>query len=958
LLENEQLARILQVDKGLPAQRIAEAYLTLGQTARAADALRRASSNQPSDPKLRIRHGQTLIRARRYDNAIDVARGLIREFPDVAEGTELLVNAYEAAGRSEDALADLRALATEQSDNVALTLTLADTLSARGRHEQAARALLELIDRQPEALAAYWKLASIRTAEGNIDAVVDIAARAVRANEHGHAEAATFIGELPGKRPDAVRNYLAGPDRLSRAGGDYAYGFMLGTLAAAADPAEFTELAEKAFRASVDVRADFIPAYLALGRIYLARYAWAQAIEIGRAAAEQDKKLPAIERLIGQGHDGLDAHDQAVEHYSAALRLNPRDTTTLWLLANLFTRLGEANKAQQRYLELLRIEPGHDEARQALFELYLARQELDNAQRQIAAMRKEQTSARTVGRCEALLALRTGRDTAKDYRDKLTELLASHGEDAGLRISLAQSHWLENDLEAALDQIERAKQSGPLPPAGLEVHAIVHQQRLDFDACDAVYKSMLERHPNRRNWIEGLYHLERIRQRYDKATEVLEDLLARNTGQRRINRYRRWLLLTLQRRNLHTEAITRARAWHGASPDDAVLRTLLTDALHAADRSDEAIALARTWYEPDPTQVEARMILLNTLNDAERVVEAQQLLLDWLADDPNNVQIIEWFYVVLRSAERYDDAIEWLRNMQSAAEQPGRRRNNGANLNQRLALAYASAKRYDEAVSLLRSMLREQDKLPVSVKLQFNEQLATVLRAAKRFDEAETHLQTLIESLPDGQTSIRTRLRRLLTFVYQQSGRTQSAEREMLAILEDAPRDVGVSNDLGYSWADAGKNIDRAEQMIRFALGQQPDQMAYLDSLGWVLYKKGAFAEAKLWLLRAVTPLNITDNDPLSGPTDPVVLDHLGDTLWRLGEREAAAERWREAIKVFEARRDDASSDELEARKHTEGKLAAVANKEPPQVAEAVLGDGAAPQNESSTNKEPQTQEP
>src|SRR5262249_55641188 len=116
------------------------------------------------------------------------------------------------------------------------------------------------------------------------------------------------------------------------------------------------------------------------------------------------------------------------------------------------------------------------------------------------------------------------------------------------------------------------------------------------------------------------------------------------------------------------------------------------------------------------------------------------------------------------------------------------------------------------------------------------------------------------------------------------------------------PRHASANNDLGYTWADAGKNLERAEQMIRLAIQQEPDNESFLDSLGWVLYKRGEFAAARKYLEQAAAPASFPD---------PVVLDHLGDTLYRLSDTSAAAQTWTRAKSRLDAlneagiRRDD-----------------------------------------------------
>ena len=57
-------------------------------------------------------------------------------------------------------------------------------------------------------------------------------------------------------------------------------------------------------------------------------------------------------------------------------------------------------------------------------------------------------------------------------------------------------------------------------------------------------------------------------------------------------------------------------------------------------------------------------------------------------------------------------------------------------------------------------------------------------------------------------------------------------------------------NNLGYLWADENKRLGRAEKMIREAVAAEPDNAAYRDSLGWVLFRLGKYPQAVAELKR------------------------------------------------------------------------------------------------------------
>jgi tetratricopeptide (TPR) repeat protein len=141
-----------------------------------------------------------------------------------------------------------------------------------------------------------------------------------------------------------------------------------------------------------------------------------------------------------------------------------------------------------------------------------------------------------------------------------------------------------------------------------------------------------------------------------------------------------------------------------------------------------------------------------------------------------------------------------------------------------------------------------------------------------------------------------------LSNVYVDVNQIDKAADHLKDVLAEDPDDPGANNDLGYIWADHDMNLDEAEKMIRKALDEDrkrrqkdPDQnsgadnAAYLDSLGWVLFKKKKYQEAKVPLLEAVK-----DKDG----KHVEIYDHLGDVHMALGEKAEAIAVWKEALKL------------------------------------------------------------
>jgi tetratricopeptide (TPR) repeat protein len=146
-------------------------------------------------------------------------------------------------------------------------------------------------------------------------------------------------------------------------------------------------------------------------------------------------------------------------------------------------------------------------------------------------------------------------------------------------------------------------------------------------------------------------------------------------------------------------------------------------------------------------------------------------------------------------------------------------------------------------------------------------------------------------------------MRLQLSEAYLGLSQFEKAEDELRKLLEEDPDDVLVLNNLGYNLADQGRKLDEAEAMIRRAVELDhderaragfaiPEHAAYLDSLGWVLFRKGKLADARGQLEQAA---GLAD-----GAADPTVWDHLGDVCFRLGDKPKAKEAWGKAAALYE----------------------------------------------------------
>jgi len=225
--------------------------------------------------------------------------------------------------------------------------------------------------------------------------------------------------------------------------------------------------------------------------------------------------------------------------------------------------------------------------------------------------------------------------------------------------------------------------------------------------------------------------------------------------------------------------------------------------------------------------------------------------------------------------------------------------------------AMAKQGKYEQAHQVLDNLLKQgEDWRDRQLK-------GWLYREAGEFDKAAAAYVDLIESLKNDRKITAKerdfaveRNQYILSNIYVDLKQVDKSADLLQELLKAKPNDPGYNNDLGYIWADHDMNLDQAEKLVRKALEEDrkrrkadsdpeddgKDNGAYLDSLGWVLYKKKDYKQAKKYLLEALDDKNSQHIE---------IYDHLADVLLALGERQAAVEAWRKGLEhVTETRRD------------------------------------------------------
>jgi tetratricopeptide (TPR) repeat protein len=197
---------------------------------------------------------------------------------------------------------------------------------------------------------------------------------------------------------------------------------------------------------------------------------------------------------------------------------------------------------------------------------------------------------------------------------------------------------------------------------------------------------------------------------------------------------------------------------------------------------------------------------------------------------------------------------------------------------------------------------------------------ASLLASANQNDKAVKECQALLKTATKPEDTHAIRL--ILYGIYSTAHENDKAEEQLRQVLQDFPDDATAHNDLGYLMADQGKNLPEAEELIRQAIeldrrqkrqeakvgpDDDRDNAAYIDSLGWVLFRRGRIKEALQELQRATI---LPEGD------DPVIWDHLGDVYFRLGDSSKSRESWSKALSLYEKDKRRKLDDQYKELKH------------------------------------------
>ena len=334
------------------------------------------------------------------------------------------------------------------------------------------------------------------------------------------------------------------------------------------------------------------------------------------------------------------------------------------------------------------------------------------------------------------------------------------------------------------------------------------------------------------------------------------------------------------------------RAAENAADDPGILKDV-ADYYAASQQLKEAIPLYLRVLELQPDDANAREKLATGFVLTNQRDKAVEMLEQIIKEHPEKYQPYDLLAQVL------DDEARSLQRADRIDEAKAKFAKVAANYEQSLLINPNHAGTYVRLAELLLGPLRDADhavKLLGEARSRFRGApeivyyLAIAQREAKQSQQA---VATFEEAMHEAQLEeeddfINAKFYFNYGAAAEQAGLyDKAADLLRKSIALDPENSAEACNYLGYMWADHNMNLEEAEMMIRRALESEPNNASYLDSLGWVEFRKGQFDRALDDLLRAAKRAE---------REDPVVFEHIGDTYLKLNRTREALEAWQKAL--------------------------------------------------------------
>lgn len=323
----------------------------------------------------------------------------------------------------------------------------------------------------------------------------------------------------------------------------------------------------------------------------------------------------------------------------------------------------------------------------------------------------------------------------------------------------------------------------------------------------------------------------------------------------------------------HSQAIQEMHKVVKAFPKEQALRIGLARLLAEAKRFPEAREQFEAVLQVKPADPDILFALALLSLESKNYPDAERYFKIMVDVGARSTEAFYYLGLIAEERRRFDAAIAWLSKV----------RQGDRAIDAHIRIAVIMSKKGDvEAARRFLYQLSPRTKA-LEVRLYLTE--ADILNRVNRWKDALEVVNSALNTNPGQHDLLYAR-----AMLAEKLDRLDLVEQDLALIIKADPKNSQALNALGYTLADRTQRYQEAHVYIKRAFELSPDQAAIIDSMGWVEYRLGNYAEAIKYLKKA---FELDNNAEIAA--------HLGEVLWKSGDKVAAARIWEQGLKLDKA---------------------------------------------------------
>ena len=584
------------------------------------------------------------------------------------------------------------------------------------------------------------------------------------------------------------------------------------------------------------------------------------------------------------------------------------------------------DKALENYKEALKADPGSAAVSDELAEFYVQAGLLSDAERDAEqALAKDPKDLGALRLLARIYTSQIGGPNNRINQDMLKKAIEQYKKITDIAVK-------DVDAWVMLGRLEKAAQ--------------------DNAEAERAYKKALDVDPDNEDALTGLSLVYLDLGNSQAAADTLKTLADKNPSARSLQALAE-TYEQMKEFGLAAEALKKALAL--SPPNAAELRQAMAQDLVYAQKYADALQIYEALVADDPTDAQSYLRISQVYSRQRKFNDARTASDKALAIDPANLEIRYNQVSILEAEGKTQQAIQTLKDiLDSTSKRTYTRpeRSMRVVLLERLAALYQSGEQTDLAVDAFRQIAdvdsdqgarvaaeivdtyragheftkaqQEADadlkKWPEDRTLHIEH--ASLLADLGKNDQAIAEVKKLMDGKSDRETDMtlaeiygkahkfddagkaldaaeklsttdedKSKVWFMRGAMDERMKKIDLAEAEFRKVLKADPENANALNYIGYMLADRNLRLPESLDMITKALELEPENGAYLDSLGWVYFRMGRLADAEENLRRAVAKT----------PGDPTVHDHIAQVLMAESKVQEAIQQWQTSLKNWDA---------------------------------------------------------